>query len=1058
MPAPLLHITAYGRPALAALHARVAAAKAADPLRPVTVVVPTNSVGVAARRALAGGELGPITPRGNGVAGLTIVTVYRLAELLGAARLAGAGQRPVSTPLVAAAVRTVLAEDPGLFAEVAQHPSTEEALVRAYRELSELAPEHLDALARTSPRAADVVRIRRATRARLAAWYEEADLMAAAVEAVRQREPVLDDLGTVLVHLPQALSRPAADLLRALAEATAVEVIAGRTGSPQADADVDESLRRLGLDPGATAIPRATPAGSTVVVSVSDAEEEARSAVALVLDAARDRVPLERVAILYPDERPYGRLVAEALDAAGVPWNGRGVRPLTDRLLGRWLLDLLALDDERWSRPAVLGLLTAVPVRDDDGGRVPAVSWERASREAGVVAGADQWVPRLTRLAEELERLATAEESVRPGGNQGQGPRQNLIRRWRREAAGARSLGRHVARLAADFQRVSGRCRWDELAAWCRELADRHLGDEQVRAQWPEEERRAAEKVEEALDRLAGLAGVEPATDLRTFRRALEAELESDLGRRGALGRGVLVGPVSAALGVQLDLVVVLGLAEGVLPARPREDSLLPDSERAAASGHLRLRSQQVGVQQRHLLAALASADRRVLLFPRGDLRRSVENAPSRWLLDVVAELRGDGQRRLPEQAPWLIEVPSFAARVRRADRPATRQEYGLRVLADAPSGPELLDHPLVAADPPLRLGAELALTRGRGFSRFDGNLSALADRLPPLTDNVLSASRIETWLACPHTYLIAYVLGIQPVENPEELLRMQALDKGSLFHDVLERWLRAEIERGVPAPDEPWSPEARARLLELGEAACDDAEARGQTGHPLLWRHDRRRILAELERFLAEDDRRRAKLGLTPIAAERPFGLLHTDTQPATIPLGDGRSIRVRGQIDRLDRATDGTLLVTDYKTGGLSRFRGIGDDTPLGADGLKLQLPIYALAMRQAEPGSPRIRAEYWFTSTKGDFKAIGCDLTDAVEAELRRALVVAADGIAAGHFPLRPPEPRWMPWVECVYCDPDGLGTADRYREWERVREAPELAAYVGYLNRETAEVEA
>ncbi|HVL98265.1 MAG TPA: hypothetical protein VM324_03130 [Egibacteraceae bacterium] len=163
-----LHSTRYGRPAAELLRERVSAAKADDPLQPVTVVVPTNYVGVSTRRLLASGELGPVTAQGAGVAGLNLLTVYRLAELLGAPRLAAQGRRPVSTPVVAAAVRTVLTDAPGIFAEVREHPSTEEALVHAYRELSELQKTSLDTLAATGIRASEFVRVRRAARALLA--------------------------------------------------------------------------------------------------------------------------------------------------------------------------------------------------------------------------------------------------------------------------------------------------------------------------------------------------------------------------------------------------------------------------------------------------------------------------------------------------------------------------------------------------------------------------------------------------------------------------------------------------------------------------------------------------------------------------------------------------------------------------------------------------------------------------------------------------------------------------------------------------------------------------
>ena len=69
---------------------------------------------------------------------MTFLTLFRLAERLGAASLAAAGRRPVSTPVLAQAVRAVLAADPGVFAPVADHPATELALVAATRELAGL--------------------------------------------------------------------------------------------------------------------------------------------------------------------------------------------------------------------------------------------------------------------------------------------------------------------------------------------------------------------------------------------------------------------------------------------------------------------------------------------------------------------------------------------------------------------------------------------------------------------------------------------------------------------------------------------------------------------------------------------------------------------------------------------------------------------------------------------------------------------------------------------------------------------------------------------------------
>src|SRR6266702_8171387 len=115
----------YGREGATALRTEIALAKRATALAPVTVIVPSNHIGVAARRLLASGAVGPTSDHGVGLVAASFLTPYRLAELLGAPALAATGRRPVSTPVIAAALRASLAEKPGLFRPVAEHPATE---------------------------------------------------------------------------------------------------------------------------------------------------------------------------------------------------------------------------------------------------------------------------------------------------------------------------------------------------------------------------------------------------------------------------------------------------------------------------------------------------------------------------------------------------------------------------------------------------------------------------------------------------------------------------------------------------------------------------------------------------------------------------------------------------------------------------------------------------------------------------------------------------------------------------------------------------------------------
>src|SRR2546428_8573873 len=68
----------------------LAAGRAMDPLAPVTAIVPSHAAGLQLRRRLA--ALAPF-------AGVRFETLPRIAELLAAGHLAGAGRAPLAPPI-----------------------------------------------------------------------------------------------------------------------------------------------------------------------------------------------------------------------------------------------------------------------------------------------------------------------------------------------------------------------------------------------------------------------------------------------------------------------------------------------------------------------------------------------------------------------------------------------------------------------------------------------------------------------------------------------------------------------------------------------------------------------------------------------------------------------------------------------------------------------------------------------------------------------------------------------------------------------------------------------
>ena len=79
----------------------------------------------------------------------------------------------------------------------------------------------------------------------------------------------------------------------------------------------------------------------------------------------------------------------------------------------------------------------------------------------------------------------------------------------------------------------------------------------------------------------------------------------------------------------------------------------------------------------------------------------------------------------------------------------------------------------------------------------------------------------------------------------------------------------------------------------------------------------------------------------------------------------------------------------------------------------------------------------------------KRVDVPLTDEVEQRYAGTVGSLATSLASGVFPQRAPEKPDFKWVQCPYCNPDGLGHAAVRRRWEAKRLGPELADYTSLV---------
>ena len=292
------------------------------------------------------------------------------------------------------------------------------------------------------------------------------------------------------------------------------------------------------------------------MVSTTDADDEVRLAVRAVVDGARRGTRFDRMAVLWPTAGP----TPEWSSTSSLPPAFRGTAaPAPDRRAdGPAGARRPARARSPWSAAAsLMALLGDVPARDVRGRPVPSARWERIGRRAGIVRDAD-W--------ERPPRRAIVDAA-------GRGPN---------EVAAATSLTSLVDDLRSALGSPSDVRRWSEWVAWSHERLDWWFGRPGSTASRVSNARPGSAR-NSCFRRLGHLDSIGPPVTRAEFRATFVAELEVTPARHGKVGDGVHVGALSGAGGLDVDLVVMVGAADGLLPPPPAVDPLLGEAERVAA-------------------------------------------------------------------------------------------------------------------------------------------------------------------------------------------------------------------------------------------------------------------------------------------------------------------------------------------------------------------------------------------------------------------------------------------------------------------------------------------
>jgi len=510
----------------------------------------------------------------------------------------------------------------------------------------------------------------------------------------------------------------------------------------------------------------------------------------------------------------------------------------------------------------------------------------------------------------------------------------------------------------------------------------------------------------------------------------------------------------------------IAGLVEGGFPLRASRDWIYPHEERERLKRDYDLTLEDISpatlLKEEHYFYQAACRVTEKLFLSRPTLLDDGTETVASYYINELAraikpfKLESEPIRRDFDGAEIFSAstVSELAVSLVRQDE-RRRHRAGRDRLQPAMIIDELKSRAEVAGYLPAATMRRVNIERERAsahFGPYDGQITTpelldmLEQRFGP--EHIHSASGLSTYGNCSYRFFANRVLRFEP--RGEAALDLQAIDAGKLLHDVLRRFF--ERHRGELLSDQDRDL-LRVELRDVADQVFKEHERAVPPLNPDIWKIDCeiRKIILDQVLLYELGVRKQTKADVRSRYFEVAFGMTPREgadpnSRPEQLELRrttlEGEdSIRIQGQIDRVDQAEDGTLVAYDYKLS-------TGADAADMKAGRSLQLPVYLEALeRLLLPGQAIAGGGYYILKAKpgrrnsgiyrkdfGDYlglQARNSILTDSewhkVRAEVIEKIWQFFDGMRAGDFRVRPSQGK----ETCRFCDYSAVCRYDKYR---------------------------
>jgi len=753
------------------------------------------------------------------------------------------------------------------------------------------------------------------------------------------------------------------------------------------------------------------------IVNTFGIHDEVAAAAKEILRLIDDgKLQFHEIGVVARSLESYGQVVNDMFHKHRIPLAGTLEEPLVQFPLTKAVILLLNLPAKDFVRSQVIDLLSSPYFRFHNIAGDPFLQrpdlWDLATRELAICKGIAEWrrLRRYNRQDLELRQISDDDE-----------PRVIRI-----PAAQLACLADNVESLVADLLQLPAQASWHEYADKWKALLKKYLGIElttDITA--PRVRSEPAEEILNVLEQLASLDSVDNRVALGDFSHTFQHWLERSSVTDDRRNRdGVMVLSATAARGLSFRALFVLGINEGVFPRTIREDAFLRDRDREVLERDLGYKVSQklAAFDEEKLLFTLlvgAARERLYCSFQRAD--DSGRALAPAWYVDELKRALDDNGRQTE-----TISIPRSMTE-KTATPPFDRQdlllpsELAIRLTLEGQDPSALID--ACAPLPALYKQGRKVVTEidqsGDRLLPYDGALAKFDSFWKHFSERGLSPTALETYARCPFQFFARHVLGLEPLDRPEEILGPSPAEFGELGHKILNTFYRALIDGGYFAGKSA-TIVVEKTLQAVASRAFADYEENNPVGYPLAWESLKDGLILLLRQVIAQDLSELSNSGFVPVSLETAV----TGRLPAAWP-EPLKGLAIRGRMDRIDR-NDARLRVIDYKFKfGANPATQDKNLIRAALRGERLQPPFYILlAQRWAEQQSKEISQSaieanlYYIAPRWSDGPLVSTrygseGLADEIGIATKQTIAYLADGVRKGQFFLNRGE-------YCGHCD--------------------------------------